>query len=191
MKNISRILKVLPLLLIASSPAFAASGGHHEPSITDLIPFWVNFVLFLFLLHYLLNKPARSFWKNRQVSIQDAAERGKKTMDAALERLKTAENKLQSLEAEIEKLKSSIKEEGEREKSEILRSAKERASLLENQASIASQAEKAASYELLRKELADRVMKLTEEKVLEKLTPQKDKKIRESVYGTGLNQLLN
>ena len=62
--HLYRVAALVALAFFIASPVLAAGSGHehHEPSFSDLIPYWVNFILFVAIMRYLLKDAAGNFW---------------------------------------------------------------------------------------------------------------------------------
>jgi F-type H+-transporting ATPase subunit b len=85
---------------------------------------WVNLVLLLGGIGYLLKKPAREFFENRHKEITAGLERAKAAQEESQRRMKEIESKLNRLSAEISSLRTQADAESEQERATVLADAK-------------------------------------------------------------------
>ena len=106
--------KVLFLLLFSAIPAFAqdhaAEAEHAAPhSVTDMILAmgWpvANFIVFVGILYYFLNKPFRDYLAGRSSTIRKDLVEAAELKAAATAQLATIEQKLQALPGELDALR--------------------------------------------------------------------------------------
>lgn len=101
---------------------FAEEGGAlaHE----DLFK-WINFVILVAALSYLLRKPLSSFFADRLSSIRKGLEEGRRALEASEARLAAVEEKLRNFERELAEFRAASEREMEAER-ERLKQAAER-----------------------------------------------------------------
>jgi F0F1-type ATP synthase membrane subunit b/b' len=126
----SVVVLSLGLALSISEAAFAAGGAGHHPSIHDIVPFWVNFVIYLALITALLRKPLKNGWASRRNRIADEVASATSEMEAAERELAAVEALTTNLSQEQERARVEILKQGELEAEEILSSAREKATRL-------------------------------------------------------------
>ena len=106
--------KVLFLLLFSAIPAFAqdhaAEAEHAAPhSVTDMILAmgWpvANFIVFVGILYYFLNKPFRDYLAGRSSTIRKDLVEAAELKAAATAQLATIDQKLQALPGELDALR--------------------------------------------------------------------------------------
>jgi F0F1-type ATP synthase membrane subunit b/b' len=121
-------------LLIAGSAVAIASGAGHAPSISDLTFPWINFILYVALLTYLLRTPIRQGWQARR-------NRVKADVEGAADRLQAAERELVSVEALVHgvpqeqvSIKAEVSKQAELEAEMIVAQAEERGARIKQQA---------------------------------------------------------
>ena len=177
------------IILLASSAQFAAaeashgeahSAGHHEVSLTWP---WVNFLIYVVGLFFILRRPFSEMWDARRRNLADLRERGALELRTAQGLLQDAEKKIRNLEQEATEMEKSIVVDGEKEGAQLVLDAKARAQR------IAAQVDESISSELrgaevsLRRELADKVLTSASEKLKRELNADSDRAIRQQVLG--------
>lgn len=160
-------------------PAFAAEHGvHHQPSSADLIPYWINFALYLAFLFFVLRKPVPAAWRARAKNIESMATKGAREIESAKTRLEKARGSMRSLSSDMESLATQIRNEGEEESREIVRDAKERASRIAAQGKDLMEGERRSLEGALKREMIGLVMKKAEELVSKDHSVDKDGALR-------------
>ena len=120
----------LALVLAASDLALASGGAGHHPSIHDIVPFWVNFVIYIALMTVLLRKPIKNGWASRRNRIAEEVSSATADMEAAERELAAVEALTKNLTQEQERARVEILKQGELESGAIVSSAKEKAARL-------------------------------------------------------------
>ena len=123
----SVVVLSLSLALSVSESALAAGGAGHQPSIHDIVPFWVNFVVYLALMTFLLRKPIKNGWASRRNRIADEVASATSEMEAAERELAAVEALTKNLTQEQERARVEILKQGELEAEALISSAKEKA----------------------------------------------------------------
>lgn len=189
-----KTLAVLTALCAVPALAIAAPhGGHeaaHHGSSADLIPFWINFSLYVVVLFVLVRKPIASGWASRRDGIAAAVNKGKVERDQAESALRIAKGKESMLSSDIAALLAQVKNDTKAETEEVLRDAHERASRISAQGKDLLTAEQKAFETSLRKELADEVLKRATEILKKDMNASSDAALRTSSLNT-VGQLLN
>ncbi|MGH9404951.1 MAG: hypothetical protein ACRD3D_03840 [Terriglobia bacterium] len=112
---------------------------------------WINFILLVVVLVYLLRKPLAHFFSNRSREIEHALAEGRKALQAAQAQLAEAETKLERLEQEIAGYRASAAEEREREIEKVRRASEQEGErILESARSMIASATEAARIEIKR-----------------------------------------
>jgi len=118
--------------LAVSDVAVASAGAGHHPSIHDIIPFWVNFVIYIALMTALLRKPIKNGWALRRNRIAEEVASATSEMEAAERELAAVEALTKNLSHEQERARVEILNQGELESNSIVSAAKEKAARLAN-----------------------------------------------------------
>ncbi|MCB0330894.1 MAG: ATP synthase F0 subunit B [Bdellovibrionales bacterium] len=182
MKKKSIALSLAATLFAAvATPAvvMAASGHGHAPSITDTVPFWVNFIVFCVVMGIILRKPFAGFWGDRADQVASAVNAGKEAAAAASARLEDARAKHGTIDQEVKKLRVRISQEAETEAVRIVEEAKARAVAIKGRAQDGLTAEGGNLETRLREELADQVLLKAEEIIRSRMDSQVDRKLRD------------
>ncbi len=116
--------------LAVSDVAVASAGAGHHPSIHDIIPFWVNFVIYIALMTALLRKPIKNGWASRRNRIAEEVASATSEMEAAERELAAVEALTKNLSHEQERARVEILNQGELESNSIVSAAKEKAARL-------------------------------------------------------------
>jgi F0F1-type ATP synthase membrane subunit b/b' len=120
----------LALVLTVSELAVASGGAGHQPSIHDIVPFWVNFVIYIGLMTVLLRNPIKNGWASRRNRIAEEVASATSDMEAAERELAAVEALTKNLSHEQERARVEILKQGELESSSIVSASKEKAARL-------------------------------------------------------------
>ena len=118
------------LVLTVSELAVASGGAGHQPSIHDIVPFWVNFVIYIGLMTVLLRNPIKNGWASRRNRIAEEVASATSDMEAAGRELAAVEALTKNLSQEQERARLEILKQGELESSSIVSASKEKAARL-------------------------------------------------------------
>ncbi len=184
--NMKRVLlAAFVLILFFPLSAFAASG-HETQHISLLIPYWVNFIIFVLVMYFLLRKAFSQSWQKRRDTISRAVHAGEEQLKLAKQRLEEAREQQESLVSQLGKLRETILKEGDMELQRIRRDGDERAEFVKKQAERTLESEKLALEVELRKELAARVMEKASERLKNEISEEEDSYLRsKAVEGLG------
>ncbi len=122
----------LALVLVASSPAAAESGGWRP--IYDVVMLWINFAILVFALYKLLKRPLRDFFQDRKEEMAAEIRRIEAEKDRAQEQVKEAAAELEKGKERLERIRARIVQEGERIRDRIIEEAQDQSRVLVNQA---------------------------------------------------------
>ena len=100
--------RILVLVLMISTYAFASEAGHGE---TDIVQRTVNFLLFAGLVWYLVGEPAKAYFASRSQSIADELKKVQEKLDESIALKKEALAKISEAEKFAEDLAVSSKKE--------------------------------------------------------------------------------
>ncbi|MCI5066350.1 ATP synthase F0 subunit B [bacterium] len=168
-------------VLLAPQIVLAASGG--VPSIVDTIPYWINFLVFVAVLGFIVRKPFLSYWAERTEKIAAAVNAGRDAELAAQAELEAQREKHASLDAEVQQLARRIEEEGKTEAERLVAEAHQRAKAIMTRAQEGIIAERANLESRLRDEVATEVLRKAESIVRGRLDERADRELRRRVLG--------
>ena len=120
----------IALVLTVSELAVASGGAGHQPSIHDIVPFWVNFAIYIALMTVLLRNPIKNGWASRRNRIAEEVASATSDMEAAERELAAVEALTKNLSHEQERARVEILKQGELESSSIVSASKEKAARL-------------------------------------------------------------
>ena len=130
----TRILTATALVIATSDLALASGGAGHTPSIHDIVPFWVNFAIYLVLMTVLLRNPIKNGWSSRRSRIAEEVSSATTDMQAAERELAAVEALTKNLSQEQNRARIEILKQGELEADAVISAAKEKAVRLASQA---------------------------------------------------------
>lgn len=186
MKNIT--ISLLGFFLSAL-PAMAESEHAHGAHEVNLVWPWVNFLIYCGILWYFLRVPIAEMWASRREFLANLKEKGALELKTAQSKLREAQDKIINAEKEAKELELSIIKDGEREGAQVVADAKSRAERILKQAEGSVSAERRSAEVLMRRELAEKVIQKTTEKIKRDLNADADRNNRKSVIG-GVRQLV-
>jgi len=143
----------------------AASGGGQEVELESgftLAMRFVNFLLLVGLLYYLLNKPIRNFLTRRQQGVRESLEEAEKARDEANARYREMERQLGQAQKEVEEIRKMLLDQGRVEQERILLHAQKEAEKIRRQAAITAEQEFKKAQLLLRSEAAELAARIAE-----------------------------
>ena len=182
---------VFSIIFFAFANESYAAGDGHAVSISHLTWYVINFTLFVGMVFYLIKKPFVKFWNNRSQSIAEAVNRGELELKLAREKLTESQNKLAQLTAErLQEIENAIKKEGELEAKAILEQSNLQKEQMLKQSEQTLIAEKNSASSDVRKQVAEHVMKLVEEKVKTSFDASKDQERRNQAV-SGFKSILS
>jgi F-type H+-transporting ATPase subunit b len=116
----------LPLVAWSQSSEPPAKEEKSEPP-HELRYKWINFIILVGALGYVLRKPAAEFFRSRSAFITKGLDEGRKALEASQARLQEVEAKLSRLEAEIASFKDSSLREMEANRARLQQAGAEEA----------------------------------------------------------------
>jgi F0F1-type ATP synthase membrane subunit b/b' len=152
------------LALALSDFAFASGGPGHHPSIHDIVPFWVNFVIYIALMTVLLRKPIKNGWASRRNRIADEVASATADMEAAGRELAAVEALTKNLSQEQERARVEILKQGELESNSIVSAAQEKAVRLASSAQDLLEGESRSAQAHFRAALVAKAVELSKSK---------------------------
>ncbi len=100
--------RILVIMLMISTYAFASEAGHGE---TDIVQRTVNFLLFAGLVWYLVGEPVKSYFASRSQDIADELKKVQERLDESVALKKEALAKISNAEKFAEELVVTSKKE--------------------------------------------------------------------------------
>lgn len=141
-----------------------ASSGHGDPSISDLTFYWINFVLYIGIMSYILRKPLAKGWSERTARIKHAVTKSTDEVDSAERDLNAIEALTKTLPQEEEKIRKQIVEQANAEAEDIVRQAQQRAERIRAQAAELLKGENRSAQASFRQGLVARAVQLAKDK---------------------------
>lgn len=184
------------ILILAESSHGAASGGFAEWWHKNADPYlnypgfeawrFINLAIFVIILIYLLRKPLTGAFKAKREQIRADLIRAEEERRAAQARLIETEAKLARLDAEKQNIISKAQMEAEAEKRRIAEQTEFEIRKLREQAeNEVNRTAKQARAELRRRS-AEETVRLAEELIKQKITPQSDSRlVKASIQSIG------
>lgn len=179
--------------------AFAATEHHAHaegplPSFAEFLAekkvYWINFLIYMGILSYVLKKTFVKAWANRRNAYQDAINSGQKLLEDSEKQLADARRLMATLPAELASLKDRMSKEVDFEASSIVHDASERAEKIKNQASQSAAAERRAAITQYQDRLVDLAMKRAIAKIPGLLSTEVDSRLKNKVVAS-VSGLLN
>jgi F0F1-type ATP synthase membrane subunit b/b' len=152
------------LALVGASECALASSGNRAPALSDLTFYWINFVLYIAVMTFILRKPIRNGWASRTARI-------KKTVAECTDEVESAERELNAIEAltkglvtEQERVRQEILAQAKVEADDIVRNAHQRASRIREQAKEMLKGETRSAESSFRASLVSRALQIAKER---------------------------
>jgi F-type H+-transporting ATPase subunit b len=180
---------VVLAVVILPSLAFAGGGEGYVPSIADTLKYWVNFLIFMGVMVFILRKPFGAFWVSRAETIHAAVNAGQEAARLAGERLESAKARIANLAEEIAALQARIATESEDESKRLLTEARQRAEAIQARAREAVQAERMNLEVRIREEIANQIVERAEQLARERLDAATDRRLRDATL-SGVSGLI-
>lgn len=139
----------------------------------------LNFAILMVGLTFLLYKPILKFIQQRQKSIEEGFEEGKRMQEEAQEKAAEYQAKLAEADGEAQAIVDAAKADAEKEAKNILAEAKEQADLIKEQAEAKAQEQQRAAMNEVKDQIAEVVVSLTEELVEREISKEDNERIIE------------
>ncbi|WP_457756285.1 F0F1 ATP synthase subunit B [Thermodesulfatator indicus] len=205
MRRIWPVLFLLFFFVGVASPVWAVEEGHNAPAthevaaqgetgghgavshevkphvtsrqLKDLLWWTVNFIALVIILVKFGREPIVNMFRSRRERIEGEYKELTDKRAEAERKYKEYEAKLATLEEEARKIMEAFIEQGEKEKERIIKEAYETAERIKQQAEFYVQQELEKAREELRKEVAELSVKMAEQIIREKITPEDQKRL--------------
>lgn len=186
------IVLLITLQFLSVASCYAAAGGHstHDSSVWDLKFYFINFLIYLALVAFIIKRVAPQGWAMRRQRIQESLQASIAKVSAAERAYQTAKQRLQTLDEDARALTEQMQREAEREAGEVIESAKNQGARMVKQAHDNANAERKASETAIRKEYAAQALRIAEERLRKEVTPERDRSIR-TEFQNSLKELIH
>ncbi len=148
-----------------------------KQQIRDLLWWAVNFLVLIIILVKWGREPLVNTFRSRRENIENEYKELSDKRAEAEVKYREYEKKLATLEEEAKKILEAFIEQGQKEKERIIKEAHETAERIKQQAEFYVQQELEKAREELRKEVAELSVKLAEQIIKEKITPEDHKRL--------------
>ncbi len=175
------IFSVLFLMPVLAAAAEEGEGGHGG-SVMDWVWKVINFAILVVVLVYFLAKPIKEHLKQRRELIAKSIEESQAAKALAAKALAEVEERLKLKDKEVSDIISSAVEAGEREKSRLIEEGEKLKVKIVDQAKTNIDFEVKKAKELIQAEAVEASIKLAEEKIKSRMTPQEQERLlKESI----------
>ncbi len=148
-----------------------------KKQVRNLLWWTVNFILLIVILVKFGRKPTADAFRARREAIENEYKELEAKRVEAEARYQEYEKKLATLEEEAKSIMETFIDQGKREKDRIIREAYETADRIKQQAEFYVQQELEKARESLRREVAELSVKLAEQIIREKITPEDQRRL--------------
>ncbi len=172
-------LGVIPLILLTTSTAMAASEG--GSSWTPWLLMWrvINTVALVGLLIYFVKKPLVTFFQERKSGIVRELEEAKEKRDEAIRLIEDYKLKMAGMEQELAKMSAELKKSAESDSHKLLEMAEKMSASMIESAKMTADQEVRKARVLLKNEAVELAMTMAEALIKEKINDQDRKRIVE------------
>jgi F-type H+-transporting ATPase subunit b len=151
-------ISLISMTLLGAVDALAASGHHGQATPDGLIPYAVNFVLYVSIIFYFCRKPVKQAWTNRISDISAQVQSSQAQRLQAEQKLSVAKQRFESINTLLGTLQEESEASINSEAQAILKDARDRATRIREQGQSMVQAEKNSARRRFRKELAEAIV---------------------------------
>lgn len=152
------LLFILPGLLLAESHEV-----HHH---TSIFVYWVNYLIFMIPVIYILKGKFSEGWNSRKNEIASQLEKGKQLVRDAEERLSLAKASNQSLPEKLKSMEEQLNKDLNFEINQMTTTAEDQCKSLDTQVTSVISVEKQSLMDSLKNNLAEKVVAKTKGKLL-------------------------
>ncbi|NOY52767.1 MAG: F0F1 ATP synthase subunit B [Deltaproteobacteria bacterium] len=175
MRVAAKILIAGLMMVGTASVLWAAGEGGAEKvvPILSMEMFWrvVNFAVLAILLYKFLAQPMRDFFAGRREAILKSLEEAKKSKEEAEAKYRELSDRLANRDEEFADIRKKAIENAEKLKERLIAEAHEKAKRMEEKAKESIEQEMKKARETLKREAVELALKLSEEKLVQELTP--------------------
>jgi F0F1-type ATP synthase membrane subunit b/b' len=149
-------------LVQVTAPAHASGGK--PPALSDLTFYWVNFVLYIGVMTFILRKPIKNGWAARTARIKQAVAQSTDEVESAERELNAIEALTKGLTAEQERVRQEIVSQAELESAEIVRNANQKSLRIKEQAKEMLRGETRSAESSFKASLVARALQLAKDR---------------------------
>lgn len=184
-------LFVFAALLLGPTVVFAAGdhGAHHAPSYGYLFWYWINFLVYITAMYFILRKFVASGWVARRERIRFALEAGKRSLAEATARHASAKAKLAGVEKETAELGTSIEIDAQKEAQKLVSDARARAVDIQTHATESLGLEAKAQRAQMQREISEVVLERATAMLKKSVTKESDHALRQGAIA-GVKSLI-
>lgn len=142
-------------------------------------PKFLNLLLFLVFLYYVLRKPAQEFFAKRLTEVRGMLDRAAREREDATSKLNDINDRMGRIESEIAEIKTQSLKESDAERERISKDTEREVERLKELATREINVAKLGAIVELRKYAAETAVDLAERMIRKELTPADDKKLVE------------
>lgn len=181
-----RLINFLALSAFIFLPAISAfcsddshASGHG--SLADLGIYWVNFLIYITALFFLLRGKVAAGWIARRDKIESDVTGGRIEIEAAENKIAVMRSRMDTIGEDIERVRETTEKETERESSEIVQGAQTRAQRISQRMRDSCSAEQRSAETEIRREIAETALKLAREQIMREVSAESDQAFRKAV----------
>jgi F0F1-type ATP synthase membrane subunit b/b' len=143
-------------VFFAAAPAAASEQGSH--GFSSLIPYFINFSVYIAAVYFLSRKAIASSWQKRRQTLHDQVATASSRFEEASNKFSGAQGRLAVIDEELAQLEAALKAEALSEEQAVLRDAEQRVNNIMLLAQQTIEAERRAAQRSLRAEITDTVI---------------------------------
>mgnify|MGYP001619712768 CR=1 FL=1 len=181
MKILIATLSLL-FVLLAAELSFASEVAHgdgHDVSIPFSVTLQaINFGLYAALLFFLLRKPVKSYFRDRETAFSQALVKAKQAKDEAEQKKREVQDRLTQLQSTADQSVREARAEAELLKTKIIAEAQDMAKRLREEAQRSAAIEIERAKTELREELLDQSVALSQKILKEKMAEPDQKRLQ-------------
>lgn len=151
-------------VFLGAATASASGAGHHEPSLADLTFHWINFVLYVVAMTFILRKPIKNGWAARTARIKQTVNQCADEVAAAERELNAIEALTKGLSGEQERVRQEIVAQANLEAQDIIKQANQRAARIREQGKELLKGEARSAQSSFKNSLVRRALTLAKER---------------------------
>ncbi len=172
-------LSVVPVILLSSTSAIAASDG--GSSWTPWLLMWrvINTIALLGLLIYFVKKPLVNFFQERKNSIARELDEAREKRDEAVRLIEEYKTKMAGMEQELAKMSGELKKAAESDSQKLVATAEKLSAAMIESARVTAEQEVRKARILLKNEAVELAMTMAEALIKQKINDQDRKRIVE------------
>lgn len=172
---------ILLTILIPFILAYAVEEGSKHQGVDWKGWLWkvINFAILIFILVKFLTKPIKNYLRNRTELIERSLSDAMEAKELAQRALKEVEEKLSLKDDEIKHIIASARQSGKAEREDLIRQGREMIEKIRGQAMANIEMELKQAKASLKAEVAEMIVKLTEERLKQRLSDDEQIKLLE------------